>query len=275
MLVKLIAKKIKLKYNANMGLMFCSIASGSSGNCIMVKSDLATVLVDVGIPAKRVDKSLAVLRQRTEHIAVLLTHEHSDHVSGLAGFRKLHPGTTYACRDTCGNMEKSGCTVPLTPFSGDFYVGDITVSPFALSHDVPCVGYSFICRGKKISVLTDTGIADRRVIQRLSDSDLVMIESNHDEAMLAANQRYSYYLKKRITSDRGHLSNAACAEAAEVLCAGGVKQLILAHLSKENNYPELAYSTVYERLRFVGMKDEEIKIEVARPDGMSGLYEIL
>ncbi len=256
-----------------MSLKFCSLGSGSGGNCVYVGTPSTTILIDVGLPFRRIEKSLAVIRANLTDVNVLLTHEHYDHVSNLLALRKSISGDTYASEETAQNLSKGGIRLNYKTFRGEFFIGDIAVRPFNLSHDVPCVGFSVAWRGKKVSVLTDTGKVDRGVLRDIADSDIVMIESNHDVDMLMANTKYPYPIKKRILSDRGHLSNDACADVVEELCRGGVKQIILAHLSKENNYPELAYNTVYDRLSFIGYDD--VKIEVARQDGMSGLYEVL
>lgn len=154
-------------------------------------------------------------------------------------------------------------------------MGDITVTPFKVSHDVPCVGYSFLSGGSRITLATDTGKLSNRAMETLCDSDLVVIESNHDESLVRQNPNYSEFLKARILSECGHLSNNACAECVAQLADSGVKQVVLAHLSRENNYPELAFETCKNRLlRDNIVEGRDLMLEVALHDRMSSLFEI-
>lgn len=259
-----------------MSLKICSISSGSSGNCIFVSSATTNILVDVGVSALRVARALAVLKVNPAAATILVTHSHSDHIGCVPAFCSRYGNLTYAHYGTSEILsDKMGAyNKKVIPFGDeDFYIGDITVSSFKVSHDVPCVGYSFMSGGTKISLATDLGCIDNNIISRISDSDVVLLECNHDEQLLKNNPRYVPWLKKRILGDSGHLSNNACAAAAVSLAAGGVKQIILGHLSKENNYPELAYATV--RLKLDSLGYTGVQIEVASPDKLSGLYEIL
>jgi phosphoribosyl 1,2-cyclic phosphodiesterase len=151
----------------------------------------------------------------------------------------------------------------------------MTVVPETLSHDVPCVGFSIVSEGKKISFATDTGKLTDKTVTRFSDADLVVLESNHDEDMLINSTVYSAFLKQRILSDRGHLSNETASECAVKLAMSGVRQFILAHLSQENNLPELAFATTRDKLLSHGfVEGKDVSIEVALQDRMSGLFEI-
>lgn len=258
-----------------MGLKICSFSSGSSGNCIFIGSDTTKILVDIGVPTLRVERSLAALRCNSSDVSVLVTHSHSDHISGVPAFVAKHGLPTYAHYLTSAALSPKLKGQKVNEFGGeDFYIGDITVTPFRLSHDVPCVGFSFLWCGKKISIATDLGKVGDSILRQMSDSDVVFLESNHDEGLVSANQKYPFWLKKRIVGENGHLSNEACANAAVKLAKNGVKQIILGHLSKENNYPELAYSTVREKLDENGYFEGNIKVEVARAERLSGLYEV-
>lgn len=256
-----------------MGLKICSLGSGSSGNCVYIASSTTAVLVDEGLPVSRIEGCLKVLGC-PKIPALVVTHAHSDHIGQVPAFVRRYNSEVYCAEESYRELMKKG--VPynrLMRFDGDFFIGDITVSPFPVSHDVPCLGYGFTAGGSKISVATDIGCVTDKVIGLLSDSDVVMLECNHDESLVLANAKYTQSLKRRILSARGHLSNAACAEAAVKLAGRGVKQIILAHLSKENNYPELAYSTVADTLSAAGFTD--VAVEVAPPDKMTGLYEVI
>ena len=255
----------------------CVLGSGSSGNCIFVAGQSSKVLIDLGLCATRVEKTLALLGESCDNISILLTHSHHDHTSGVESFCHRHPGTQVFCHadayeEICKrtHLEKN-----LKTFYGDFYVGEITVSPFEVNHDVFCVGYSLLQNGKKITIATDLGVMPTALVDGICDSDLVIIESNHDERLLQANATYSPTLKRRILSKCGHLSNSACADTVEKLVKAGVRRFILAHLSKENNYPELAYQTTRDRLLALGlMEGEHYEMEIARQDKPTSLFII-
>jgi phosphoribosyl 1,2-cyclic phosphodiesterase len=257
----------------------CVLGSGSSGNCIFISGRKTKILVDLGLSPLRVEKSLRALGETTEGISVIVTHAHSDHVSGIEKFCQKHAGVKVYCHADC--YEGVSCKIgsakdKLCAVSGDFFVEEVTVTPIRVSHDVPCVGYSFLCEGKKITVATDIGKMSSEMFESMSDSDLVVIESNHDETLLLNNDAYSYPLKRRILSDKGHLSNASCAECVAKLARLGVKQFVLAHLSRENNYPELAFETTKEKLLCCGLcEGEHFTLEIAEQDRMSSLFEIL
>jgi len=185
-----------------------------------------------------------------------ITHDHTDHVSGVG--KLIEKYKAIVKRDT-----------------QDFTVGDLLVSPFKVPHDVECYGFSVHHQKSKISVLTDLGEITNETLKKISDSDIVVIESNHDERMVRENSRYPNHLKNRILSSRGHLSNQDCAKACLFLAQSGVKQIILAHLSENNNYPELAFRTVVDHLYQNGIiEGEDVRVEVAGADRMSGLYQV-
>ena len=258
-----------------MGLKICSLFSGSTGNCTYVAGDSTEILIDAGVPLAKIEKAVSVLGTDLSKVSVLITHSHSDHVSGLESLVKKYPlVNVYAHCETAADLRDRVDSEHLKIFGNDdFYVGCVTVSPVTLSHDVPCVGFSLMCGGKKISYLTDTGVLPEYAISSTSDSDLVMIECNHSPELLASNPRYPYSLKRRIAGLRGHLSNGDCADAVLRYARSGVKYFILAHLSKENNYAELAYSACYDALDAAGYGD--VCISVALPDKLSGLMEIV
>ncbi len=255
----------------------CVLGSGSAGNCIFVSANGTKILIDLGLTATRVEKSLRVLGESAEDITVLVTHCHTDHTSGIETFCRRHPSTKVYCHSDCavGVCGKSRVD-KIVPMSGDFFVGAITVSPFKVSHDVPCVGYCLLCEGKKVTVATDIGKMTEKILSVIGDSDLIVLESNHDEKLLMNNEVYPLTLKKRILSDKGHLSNRTCADSVKTLALSGVRQFVLAHLSKENNYPELAFETTKEKLLEIGLKEgDDFILEVAAQDKMSSLFEII
>lgn len=258
-----------------MGLKICTIASGSSGNCTYISTEETTILLDEGIPVTRAEKCLKILG-RGRQLAVLVTHSHSDHISSVPLFAKRNETPVYCHYASANALRQKGKYEQgkLIEFSeGDLIFGDVVVTPFRVSHDVPCMGYVFAHKGKKIAVATDIGHVGNAVFNRLAGCDLVLLESNHDEGLLRANRQYSPWLKNRILSQSGHLSNAACAETCVKLASTGVKQFILGHLSQENNYPELAFNTVNGAMEAAGFDD--VGIEVARFDRMGSLFEIM
>jgi phosphoribosyl 1,2-cyclic phosphodiesterase len=260
-----------------MSLKICVLGSGSSGNCTFISSTTTALLVDAGISALRIEKCLKALNQQPDNLAVLITHSHHDHISGIETLCRRHPSIEVYCHQSCFSSvrKKLASAINIIAVEGDFFVGDITVSPFKVSHDVPCVGYSFLSGGSRITLATDTGKLNNKMIEALSDSDLVVLESNHDEALAKQNPNYSAFLKSRILSDCGHLSNAACAECVARIASCRVKQVVLAHLSKENNYPELAFETCKNRLLEENIVEgRDVMLEVAQADKMSSLFEI-
>ena len=235
-------------YNMVMSLKICSLASGSKGNCIFIGSRRTSLLLDAGVSVKYIRSALeSVGEQMPEDL--VLSHTHSDHyryVPALAetGVR-LHYGMI---------MRRYVDDLPgAEGFSGDFCIGDITVSPFSVSHDVPCYGYSFYSEGSKVTVVTDLGVMPKATLEAISDSDAVLIESNYVGGMLAANTVYPAYLKARISGSRGHLSNAEAAECVAYLAGKGVKNIILGHLSEQNNTPDLAVKAANEALARYGL----------------------
>ncbi len=260
-----------------MGLKICSLSSSSSGNCIYVASDTTKILIDSGIPLKRVGNSLRVLSSSCDGLSVLVTHTHSDHISGIPKICAEYGAKVYAHRLSSDlRYKREFWETDFNEFGdADFTIGDILVSPFSVSHDVPTVGYVLSCGNKSVSILTDLGVLSGDNLNKIKNSDLVFVESNHDEQILMNNPNYAYYLKRRILSDKGHLSNSACAEVVAHLAKSGIRQFVLGHLSKENNYPELAFKTVERRLFADGIKEgTDVRIEVAPYDRMSGLFEI-
>lgn len=257
----------------------CVLGSGSAGNCIFVSSGKNKTLIDLGLCATRVEKSLAVLGETCDDINILITHSHHDHTGGVESFCHRHPSAKVFCHaDGADEIRRKirSASDKIQTFYGDFYIDELTVSPFRVSHDVFCVGYSLLCNGRKVSIATDLGIIPESLVDGIADSDLVVIESNHDERLLMANPAYSPVLKRRILSSHGHLSNETCATVVEKLVKSGVRQFVLAHLSRENNYPELAYETTKDRLLLRGLVEgEHYTMEVASQDKMSALFEIL
>lgn len=255
-----------------MGLKFCALASGSKGNCCYISDGKTDILIDLGISALRAEKCLKVLGVDADGVTVIVTHAHSDHVGGLRTFCKKHPNVRVLCQNECkAGITSAGGIVPERQ-PRIFSVGTLNVTAVPVSHDVPCFGYVVSDGIKKAAVLTDIGKVDGTQLSLLSDCDIVMLESNHDLDMLRANPHYTSVLKARIASAHGHLSNADCATACAYLAGNGVKNFVLAHLSEENNDPELALSQVKRSLSDAGATGA--RVIAARQDAMSGLFEV-
>ncbi len=240
---------------------FCSLYSSSSGNCTYIGTSQGGILVDIGVSAKRTCEALCGIGVDPSSIAaIFITHEHNDHVNGVKVFAKKYGIKVYATEGTLLGMEEQGALDPrirteVIPWSGAEAAG-IFVRPFATPHDSrESSGYSVVMPdGKRISVATDIGKVTDTVMNAIHGSDLVLLESNHDVGMLQ-NGPYPFFLKQRILSDHGHLSNENCAKTAVKLVESGTTRLVLGHLSKENNIPSLAYETTRAAMTLSGAKE--------------------
>lgn len=233
-------------------MRLCSIASGSSGNCIYVGTDTTHVLVDVGISGKKIEEGLHNLELSGRDInGILITHEHADHIGGLGVMaRKLNvpifatKGTIEAIRKT-GSLGKIDDSLFQQIIPDDrFQIGDLVVNTTKISHDAADpVAYRFMNEGKRVGIITDLGTYNDYIIEEMKNMDAILMEANHDIRMLQVGP-YPYYLKQRILSDHGHLSNEASGKLLSKLLHDHLKSVVLGHLSKENNMAELAYETV-------------------------------
>ncbi len=240
---------------------FCSLFSSSRGNCTYIGTRDGGILIDCGVSCKKTTQTLSALGVEPQRIhAIFITHEHTDHVSGLRVFAGKWGIPVFTSRGTLAALENMQVlngkfSVDIIPSSG-LSIGDFHVRPFPLSHDArDPVGYSVTTSdGRRISVATDTGVVTDAILSAVNGSDLVLLESNHDIGMLQ-NGTYPYATKRRILSAIGHLSNDACAEAAVSLLESGTTRFCLGHLSPENNIPALAYQTTYSELTMAGAKE--------------------
>ncbi len=230
----------------------CSIASGSSGNCIYMGTDHTHLLVDAGISGKKVEKGLNHMGLKPEEIqGLLITHEHLDHIAGVGVLARRYHYPIYATSGTILAMQDSGklgkvdqdLFHPIKAQSS-FTIGDLTIEPHNISHDAKePVCYSFRQGDKSAAIVTDLGIYNDQLVDSLQGMDCLFLEANHDIRMLQVGP-YPYYLKQRILGERGHLSNEASGQFLDKLLHDQTKAIMLGHLSKDNNYPDLAYETV-------------------------------
>ncbi len=232
---------------------FVSLYSGSSGNCSVVKSDGHYLLIDMGKGVRTTSAALKALELPISDCGgILVTHEHSDHVKGLGTFLKRYPLPVYGSAATLDFLDANGIVPPsceLVAIDGrEEDICGFGVRAFPTSHDVPCVGYRIETPdGKTMSIATDLGVLTAAVHEALAGCDLVALESNYDLHMLRCGP-YPYYLRARIESSRGHLSNDECSAKLLELIQEGCRRFALCHLSQENNTPALALQTVFSTL---------------------------
>lgn len=251
----------------------CPLGSGSSGNSILIRSGDTTILVDAGISCKAICSGLEQVGSHYEELdAILLTHEHSDHIKALPVLLKKLTCPVYATEavlDYISRSLKIPAHTPLVPISdAPFALHDLEIQAFATPHDsVGSVGYQLrTADDKLLAVATDLGHMTDEIMRFLLPCKTVLLESNYDEGMLMCSP-YPYPLKRRIASSMGHLSNMDCAAAAVTLAKNGMEHLILGHLSQNNNLPELAFAATRNALDLSGCKD--VDLQVARRSQVS------
>lgn len=229
-----------------------TIASGSSGNCVCVETDNTCILVDAGVSAKRIEEGLSAQGIALSRLdAILVTHEHIDHVRGIEVITKKHPVPVYGTKESllgfAGTLKQAERLERLFCFVNpgeSFLINNIEVNTFSTSHDAGNpIGYVLVSDGHKIGMATDLGCYNDTVIEKLSFSKLLYLEANYDLNMLMAGS-YPYQLKLRIAGKKGHLSNEMSADLIVKLLHPYLQHIVIAHMSKENNYAELAYETV-------------------------------
>ena len=264
-----------------MTLSFCSFSSGSSGNCYLIRSENTAILVDAGISARKILEGLDKTGTPKERLAALLiTHEHIDHTKSVRTImKKMKTMKAYANAMTWARIGGQVFDEQNETFeTGEsFLIGDISVKTFRVFHDAAePVGFTFSSGGKQISIVTDTGSICEEIITEIKDADILILEANHDVDMLKIG-RYPWFLKQRILGEEGHLSNAAAGEILLRLLSENckVRQVLLAHLSKENNFPEMAYQTVKNILEeadyYIG---RHLMLNTIDRDEISLVYEI-
>jgi len=259
-----------------------TIASGSSGNCTYAGTQHTAVLVDAGISGRRIEQGLYSLDRSPKDIsAILVTHEHSDHIAGLGVLaRRYHipiyttPGTAqyiYGCRSV-GKIDPA--LINYIHADEAFRIGDLTIEPFRISHDAAQpVGFRLSDGKKKIAVATDMGCYDDYIVGKLQGLDALLLEANHDVNMLQVGP-YPYPLKQRILGQEGHLSNELAGRLLCDILHDDIQQILLGHLSKENNYAALALATVISEVKMErsDVDADALPIEVAGRDTPSEMY---
>ncbi len=263
-------------------LKYCSIGSGSSGNCHYVGYKDTNILIDAGLSGKRISKGLEDIDVDISKLrGIFVTHEHSDHIKGLGVLSRkydlpiyLNYKTWLALESKIGKIKESNIMI----FDNDkaYDLGDMCIKPFSINHDAADpVGFSlFNERDDKLSIATDTGHISDDIRENILGSKLVVLESNYDKEMLLMGS-YTYALKKRVMSNTGHLSNEDAAKFAVDLIKNGTEEILLAHLSRENNFPALAYETSNHILTENQMKiGRDVELEILMRDDISRLYQL-
>lgn len=262
-------------------MKYCSIASGSSGNCHYIGYKDTNILIDAGLSGKRITKGLDEIDIDANKLnGIFVTHEHSDHIKGIGVLSRKYDlpifvnyKTWNAIKEKIGKVKEENIKI----FENDkeYAIGDMEIKPFSITHDaVDPVGFKLTDGKKAISVATDIGHVSDNIKENLLGSKLIVLESNYDKEMLLMGS-YTYALKKRVMSDIGHLSNEAAAKFAVELIKNGAENLLLAHLSRENNFPALAFETSNHILTENGMKiGKDANLEVLMRDDRSKLYNL-
>jgi len=261
-------------------LQICSLRSGSKGNAVLVFTQNTKILVDCGISGKNVEACLSGIDINPCDLdAILVTHEHSDHTNAVGIMSRRYDlpifantATFIAMLDKIGKVDDNN--IKTFKNAETFEIGDIAINPFSIPHDAADpVGYSFFKGSNKVSLATDMGHLSNEVISNLQNSGTVLLEANHDLNMLSL-CGYPAYLKKRIKSDFGHLSNDTAGKLAVLLAASGTRKILLGHLSDENNHPSLAFETVNEILQTHNINvGKDIILDVATRYETSRIYQ--
>lgn len=261
-------------------LNFCSLYSGSSGNSLFVETEDTKLLIDAGVSSKKIETALTNLSIDPSEInGILITHEHSDHVQGLGTFAKKFHLPVFVNRKTLDAMPKQKekldeKNIHLFNLNEKFEIGDLKIKPFAIPHDAanPC-GFNIMKEDKKISIATDIGHMTKDIMKHLENSLFLLLEANYDPKVLMYS-RYPYPLKTRIAGPTGHLSNELAGKTISFLLQSGLQEAMLGHLSKESNFPELAYKTVVEQLMASHHQENSLALSVAKRDTQSKVVSL-
>lgn len=254
----------------------CPLFSGSSGNSYYIGTKTAGILIDAGRSAKQLTNMLGTCGIDPLAVqGIVVTHEHSDHISGLRVFAAKYDVPVFASKGTISqlvSMNVANGSFRTYEMSDELQIADMEINSFHTSHDAAeSLGYRIkTADGKVLTLATDLGYLSDEAEENLRGSDFSILESNHDVAMLQ-NGPYPYPLKRRILSDKGHLSNAACSDFLPELLKSGTRRVLLAHLSAENNTPDVAYRTSLCSLTMAGyVKDVDFTLEVAHRENFKG-----
>ena len=264
-----------------MSIKFCSLSSGSSGNCQYIETDNSRILIDAGFSGKRIEELLSSIGVNPSTIdCIFVTHEHVDHIKGIGILSRRYDIPIYANEKTWVSMDGElgklkDENIKVFETGEEFQLKDLDFCTFSTSHDaVDPVGYCIYNKKTKISIITDTGWVNDNMKEKIRDSQLYLIESNHDIKMLKEG-KYPWPLKQRILSKKGHLSNEAAGITLKEVLKGEREVVLLGHLSKENNIPLLAYNTVKNIIESTGINiHKDIILDLTYRDRTTKVYNL-
>ena len=259
---------------------FCSLYSGSSGNSLFIETQNTKLLVDAGVSSKKIETALNDINVDPNSLdGILITHEHTDHVQGLGTLSKKFDLPVFVNQETLDAMPKqrdkiADKNIKTFKVTDKFEIGDLEIKPFSIPHDAanPC-GFNIWKDNKKISIATDIGHMTNPILKNLEESLFIMLEANYDPEVLRCSS-YPFTLKSRIAGPTGHLPNEMAGKTISHLLKSGLKNAMLGHLSKESNFPELAYQTVMDELISNNYKENSIQLSVASRDIHSKIINI-
>ena len=241
------------------------LASGSKGNCTYVASNSTKILIDVGMSNLYIEKKLILLGVNPDDINfVFITHTHTDHIAGLKVFLKKHHPKVFLTQEMYNELYDILNDYEILESS--VLLNDLKIDYFKTSHDTDSVGYIIKNNEKEIVYVTDTGYINVKNLKKINNKDLYIFESNHDIEMLMNNPNYPYQIKQRILGDKGHLSNNQCHEYLKKIIGNKTKYIVLAHLSEQNNNPDIALNNLNDI--------ENIKIMIAKQNESTELIEV-
>jgi len=248
------------------------LASGSSGNSTLVKFGDTSFLVDAGLSCRELDNRLSFFGFDPSEIgAVLVTHEHTDHTRGVVRFCSKHGIPLYATAGTLSILRPSPADSKVLSAGEPLHIGPVLVNPFSVNHyAADPVAFSLYANGAKVSIASDLGSITDEVVSSVSGSNLLLVEANYDDEMLMSGS-YPDFLKRTIRSSRGHLSNEDAGALCTRVVSDATREVVLVHLSKENNTPEKARRSVEERMRGLGSR---ARLRVAEHGSRSGPFRL-
>lgn len=251
-------------------MKFKVLASGSKGNCTVIISDEAKIIIDMGISYQTLKKSLEEdSLSLNDFTGILITHCHKDHTNGLASLVKHTRLKVYIPIKMYDSLKELISRDDCIFIEDNFKINDLKIELIHTSHDAPAsVGYIIENNNKSLVYVTDTGYINRKYLTKMIKKECYIIESNHDEKMLMDGP-YPRFLKERVISDKGHLSNTTTAKYLQKIIGNNTKMIVLAHLSETNNTEELAYNTTKDLL-----SDKSIEILVARQHESTAIIEV-
>lgn len=261
-----------------------TIASGSSGNCIYVGSETTHILIDVGISKKKIEAGLEVLNVNPDEIdGIFVTHEHSDHISGIGVMSRAYERPIYATQGTSRGISeyKSLGKMPdglnkIITANTVVKIGDLEIEAFHISHDAnEPTGFIIKNNEHKVAVVTDLGMYDDYILEKLKGVHAIFLEANHDEHMVEVGN-YPYSLKRRVLGEKGHLSNELSGRLLCDIIHDNLSHVVLSHISRENNYEELAFETIKLELLMnpVPFTADDINIIIANRDGVKDVIQL-